>query len=180
MSRIGKLPIVLADGVQVKIAGSHIDVEGSKGKLSLDIANSDITAKVEDNKVIVERANDLKETKAAHGLYRVLINNMVIGVSKGYEKKLEIVGTGYKATVSGQDLVLNLGFSHDVKYPIPAGIKIAVEEGVKLTVSGIDKELVGHVSSQIRKYRPPEPYKGKGVKYADERIRRKAGKAAKK
>jgi large subunit ribosomal protein L6 len=105
---------------------------------------------------------------------------MVIGVSKGYEKKLEIVGTGYKAAVSGQDLVLNLGFSHDVKYPIPAGIKIAVEEGVKLTVSGIDKELVGHVSSQIRKYRPPEPYKGKGVKYADERIRRKAGKAAKK
>ncbi len=180
MSRIGKLPISLTDGVKVNITGNHVEVDGSKGKLALTIENPNIKAKVDGSQIIVERDNDLKETKAAHGLYRVLINNMVIGVTKGYEKKLEVVGTGYKAAVSGQELVFNLGYSHDIHFPIPKDIKITVEEGVKITVTGADKELVGHVCAQLRKFRPPEPYKGKGVKYVDEKIHRKAGKAAKK
>ena len=180
MSRIGKLPVLLTNGAKASVSGANVSVEGPKGKLALVITNENITAKVDGDKIIVERKNEDKETKAAHGLYRVMINNMVLGVTAGYEKKLEIVGTGYKATVSGQTLVLNLGFSHDVNFPIPAGIKIAIEEGVKLTVSGSDKELVGHVCAQIRKFRGPEPYKGKGIKYVDEVIRRKAGKAAKK
>lgn len=179
MSRIGKLPVKLTEQVKVNINGTHIAVEGPKGKLELVISEN-LSVKKEDLNLIIERKKEDSMTRAAHGLYRVLIDNMVTGVTKGYEKKLEIIGTGYKASVEGQNLVLNLGFSHSIKFPIPKDIKITVEENTKVTVAGIDKHLVGHVSSQIRKYRPPEPYKGKGVKYATEKIKRKAGKAAKK
>ncbi|HOJ62869.1 MAG TPA: 50S ribosomal protein L6 [Spirochaetota bacterium] len=181
MSRIGKLPIIIPDGVKVSVIDKNITIEGPKGKSSITLLDN-VKVKVEDNpkRIIVERSSDEKFDKASHGLFRVLINNVVIGVTKGFEKKLEIVGTGFKANMEGTNLVLNIGFSHPIKYPIPQGIKVAIEENTKITISGIDNQLVGHVASEIRKIRPPEPYKGKGIKYVDEKVRRKAGKAAKK
>lgn len=179
MSRIGKMPVEIPANVKVNVTDSNIVVEGQKGKLSLDYRPA-ITIENNGKEVVLTRKNELKETKALHGLYRVLLNNMVTGVSKGFERKLEINGTGFKAAVSGQKLTLNIGFSHVVEFTAPEGIKITVDDNTKLTVSGIDKQLVGHVASVIRGYRPPEPYKGKGIKYSDEVIRRKAGKAAKK
>ncbi len=179
MSRIGKLPVVIPANVKVNVRPTEVTVEGQKGKLNLSY-NPVITIESKENELILNRKNELKQTKSLHGLYRVMLNNMVLGVSKGFEKKLEINGTGYKAAVQGSKLILNLGYSHQVDFPIPEGIKIVVEENTKLTISGTDKQLVGHVASVIRGKRPPEPYKGKGVKYSDEVIRRKAGKSAKK
>jgi len=179
MSRIGKLPIEIPAQVKITNSEKKIIVEGPKGKMELDIDNA-ILVKNEGSKLIINRKSEEKNVRAAHGLYRVLIQNMVKGVTSGFEKKLEISGTGFKATVEGQNLVLNLGYSHIIKYPIPKDIKIVVEENVKINISGIDKHLVGFVASEIRKLRKPEPYKGKGIKYSDEKIRRKAGKAAKK
>lgn len=179
MSRIGKLPIEIPAQVKITNSEKKIVVEGPKGKMEMDI-DSNILVKNEGNKLLINRKSDEKNVRAAHGLYRVLIQNMVKGVSIGFEKKLEISGTGFKANVEGQNLVLNLGYSHIIKYPIPKDIKIVVEENVKINISGIDKHLVGFVASEIRKLRKPEPYKGKGIKYSNEKVRRKAGKAAKK
>lgn len=179
MSRIGKMPVMVPANVKVNITNGVVLVESQKGKLSLN-CKPVIEIENKGNEIVLSRKNELKETKALHGLYRVLIDNMIVGVTKGYEKKLEINGTGFKAAVAGQKLTLNIGFSHPVVYDIPEGVKVTVEEAVKLTVAGIDKHLVGHVASIIRSFRPTEPYKAKGIKYTDEVIRRKAGKAAKK
>lgn len=179
MSRIGKKPVTLPTGLKVDIKGNSLAVEGPKGKMSIEM-DSRISIENNNNEFVLSRKNELKETKALHGLYRVLINNMITGVMQGYEKRLEINGTGFKAAVSGQKLTLNIGYSHPVVYEIPEGIKIAVEDSVKLVISGVDKHLVGHVAAVIRDFRPCEPYKAKGIRYSDEVVRRKAGKAAKK
>lgn len=179
MSRIGKKPIILPTELKVDIKGNSLVVEGPKGKMSIEM-DSRISIENNNNEFSLSRKNELRETKALHGLYRVLINNMIIGVMQGYEKRLEINGTGFKAAVSGQTLTLNIGFSHPVVYEIPKGIKITVEDSVKLVISGVDKHLVGHVAAVIRDFRPCEPYKAKGIRYSDEVVRRKAGKAAKK
>ena len=179
MSRIGKLPVEMPTGVKYSKNGNNVTIEGPKGKLSLDIDN-DILVELDGQTLLVTRRENLNSKKSLHGLYRVLISNMVCGVSKGFEKKLEIIGTGFKANVTGDKLVLTIGYSHPVEFNIPAGIKITVEENTKLTIAGIDKQLVGQVAAVIRKFRKPEPYKGKGIKYSDEVIRRKAGKATKK
>lgn len=179
MSRIGKKPVVLPAGLKVDLKEKTLVVEGPKGKMSIEV-DSRISIENKDNEFFLSRENEQKETKALHGLYRVLISNMITGVMQGYEKKLEINGTGFKAAVAGQKLTLNIGFSHPVIYDIPEGIKITVEDSVKLVISGVDKHLVGHVAAVIRDFRPCEPYKAKGIRYSDEVVRRKAGKAAKK
>ena len=179
MSRIGKKPVALPAGLKVDIKGNSLAVEGPKGKMSMEF-DSRISIENKDNEFVLSRANEQKETKALHGLYRVLVSNMVTGVMQGYEKRLEINGTGFKAAVAGQKLTLNIGFSHPVVYDIPEGVKVAVEDSVKLVISGVDKHLIGHVAAVIRDFRPCEPYKAKGIRYSDEVVRRKAGKAAKK
>ncbi|MBZ0169985.1 50S ribosomal protein L6 [Candidatus Methylomirabilis lanthanidiphila] len=176
MSRIGRKPIQLSDQVKVEIAGSSISVQGPKGKLSLRLHPS-LAVKVEDNRLHCTRPTDNKLHRSLHGLSRTLIANMVEGVTKGFEKKLEMVGVGYRASVQGRNLSLMLGYSHPLIVPLPDGINVSVESQNLLTVSGSDKQQVGTVAAKIRSLRPPEPYKGKGVKYAGERIRRKAGKA---
>ena len=175
MSRIGKQPIVIPAKVKVEVKGGNVLVEGPKGKLSQFIPTR-ITAAVEKDKVIVSRQGDDAEAKALHGLTRALINNMVKGVSEGYVKKLEIHGVGFKAAVKGKQLDLALGFSHPILFNIPDQIKITVDENTKLTVEGPDKQVVGQVAAEIRDYYPPEPYKGKGVRYVGEHIVRKEGK----
>ena len=179
MSRIGKKPVVLPAGLKVDLKEKTLVVEGPKGKMSIEV-DSRISIENKDNEFFLLRENEQKETKALHGLYRVLISNMITGVMQGYEKKLEINGKCFKAAVAGQKLTLNIGFSHPVIYDIPEGIKITVEDSVKLVISGVDKHLVGHVAAVIRDFRPCEPYKAKGIRYSDEVVRRKAGKAAKK
>ncbi|HEY9746198.1 MAG TPA: 50S ribosomal protein L6 [Oculatellaceae cyanobacterium] len=183
MSRIGKSPVRIADNVEVKIDahpnGSTVTVKGPLGQLTRTF-RPEVSFALEGNQVIVSRKDDSREARSLHGLSRTLLNNMVLGVSTGFSKKLEIVGVGYRAQVQGNKLVLSLGYSHPVEVEAPAGITFKVEANTKLEVSGSDKELVGQVAALIRSKRPPEPYKGKGVKYADERIRRKAGKAGKK
>ncbi len=177
MSRLGKLPIILPEGTQVKIENNFIIVKGPKGELQEklhDLVKVDISR--EEVKVTVVDPESKKE-KAFWGLYRSLINNMVIGVNQGFEKKLEINGVGYRATLTGKKLVLNVGYSHPVEFTLPEEINAAVEGNV-ITMSGIDKQLVGEIAAQIRKTRKPEPYKGKGIKYIDEIVRRKAGKTA--
>ena len=178
MSRIGKLPIDIPAGVTVSVADRVVTVKGAKGELSLTVAQP-IDVKVEDNQVVVTRPDDERASRALHGLTRTLINNDIIGVSQGYSKGLEIVGTGYRVQQKGQSLELALGFSHPVTVEPPAGISFAVEGNNKITVSGISKQAVGECAANIRKIRKPEPYKGKGVRYAGEQIRRKAGKAGK-
>lgn len=178
MSRIGRKPITVPAGVEVKLDGNNITVKGAKGELSYEF-NSDITVAVEGNEIIVTRPSDDKEHRALHGLTRTLIANMVIGVSEGYSKTLEINGVGYRAQKQGKDLVMNLGFSHQVIVPEIDGITIEVPGPNQVIISGADKQLVGQFAADIRKKRPPEPYKGKGIKYAGEYIRRKEGKAAK-
>ena len=179
MSRIGKLPIAIPAGVKVIYNAPEIRVEGPKGKLSRSIMDG-VGVSVEDNAVTVTRADDSNKSRASHGLTRTLINNMVIGVSKGFETLLEINGVGYRAEVKGNVLNLSLGYSHPINFELPAGISVEVEKMTKLKVLGIDKELVGQTAAKIRDFRGPEPYKGKGVKYADETILRKAGKTGKK
>ena len=180
MSRIGRQPIVLPAGVTVTVGEDNlVTVKGKLGELSEKIRPC-ITVKVEGNEVLVTRANDEKEVRALHGLTRTLLNNMVVGVTEGYSKTLEIVGVGYRANKQGTTLNLNLGFSHPVTFSDGDGITFTVPNELTIVVSGIDKQKVGQVAAEVRAKRPPEPYKGKGVKYAGEYIRRKAGKAGKK
>jgi len=175
MSRIGKQPIAIPAKVKVDIKGQKINVEGPKGKLALDLPNR-TTAKVDGTNVLVTRQGDDSHAKALHGLSRALINNMVKGVSDGFAKKLEINGVGFKAAVAGKTITMSLGYSHPINYSIPEQIKVTVEENTKITIEGPDKQLVGKVAAELRSYYPPEPYKGKGVKYSDEHIQRKEGK----
>lgn len=177
MSRIGKQPIQLPSGVTVEMDDKFITVNGPKGTLK-QFAMPGVKVAQNEQELVVTRDNDEKMTRARHGLMRSLVSNMVTGVSKGYEKKLEINGVGYRVAMQGQDLKFNLGFSHDVIYKVPAGIQVSVEQNV-VTVSGIDKQQVGQVAAEIRALKKPEPYKGKGIKYADERIIRKSGKSGK-
>lgn len=178
MSRIGRLPISVPAGVEVAVDGSMVKVNGPKGALTQTVA-APITVVVEDGTVQVSRPNDERESRALHGLTRTLIANMVQGVSEGYSKQLEIVGTGYRVQAKGANLEFALGYSHPVPFEAPDGITLSVEGSNKVTVAGIDKQQVGQVAAKIRKLRLPDPYKGKGVRYAGEQIRRKAGKAGK-
>jgi large subunit ribosomal protein L6 len=176
MSRIGKKIIELPAKVKLNVAGDGaVSVEGPKGKLSWTLPKQ-IKAHVDQNKVEVSRESEERKVRALHGLSRALLNNMITGVSTGFVKDLEIQGVGFKAAVKGPILDLNLGFSHDIHFPIPQGIKITVAENTKIKVEGIDRQLVGQVAADIRAYYPPEPYKGKGVRYAGEQIQRKEGK----
>lgn len=179
MSRIGKLPIPVPAGVEVKIDGSVVSVKGPKGSLSHTVA-APITVALEENTVVVTRPDDERNSRSLHGLTRTLISNLVTGVTTGYSKGIEIVGTGYRVTAKGSDIEFALGYSHPIYVKAPAGITFTVEGNTKLTVSGIDKQQVGEVAANLRKLRKPEPYKGKGVRYAGEVVRRKAGKAGKK
>ena len=176
MSRIGRKPIPLPKGVTVTVLDSEVTVKGAKGTLQFRTLPN-IQVAVEDSQVLVTRANDDKPVRAAHGMTRAILNNMVTGVSSGFEKVLEIVGVGYRAQMQGKNLVLSLGFSHPVEVEPPAGIEFACESPIKIVVRGIDRQLVGQVASNIREYRPPEPYKGKGIRYSGEFVIRKAGKA---
>jgi len=176
MSRIGNKPVEIPDKVKVNVGDDGaVSVEGPKGKLSWKLPR-DISAKIDNNKVSLARTAETRSVKALHGLSRALVHNMVQGVSEGFTKQLEIEGVGFKAAVQGQNLNLSLGFSHPVLFPIPKEIKITVTDNTKLMIQGIDKKLVGQVAADIRRYYPPEPYKGKGVRYAGEQIRRKEGK----
>lgn len=177
MSRIGKLPVTVPAGVEVKIDDSNVvSVKGPKGQLQEKISSL-ITVEVKDGVLSVTRANDTKEARSAHGLSRTLINNMVDGVTNGYSKKLQLLGVGYKAEKKGNTLVMNLGYSHPIEMPDPEGIKTEVTSPTEIVVSGISKALVGNYAAVIRKWRKPEPYKGKGIRYEGEIVRRKEGKA---
>ncbi len=179
MSRIGRMPVVLPDGVEVQIKGSHVRVKGPKGELQHTFP-ADMKISLEDGEVNVNRPSDAKHHRSLHGMTRAIINNMVVGVSTGFEKILEVNGVGYRAELSGKNLVLNVGYSHPVEVEPPEGINFEVDTRTRqIKVAGYDKQVVGQVAADIRKIRPPEPYKGKGIKYLDERIRRKAGKAGK-
>jgi large subunit ribosomal protein L6 len=175
MSRIGKKPVPLPKGVTASVDGKLVKVKGPKGELSVKLV-PEVDAKVEADGITVTPNKDMDRARQMWGLSRTLVNNLVVGVTQGFQQKLEINGVGYRAAVQGKNLNLQLGFSHDVAYPIPAGITITAEKPTQLTVAGIDKQLVGQVAAEIRNYRRPEPYKGKGVKYAEEHIRRKEGK----
>lgn len=177
MSRIGKLPIALPSGVTITVDPTEITVAGPKGTLK-QFTMDGITVKQEDNQVVVSRANDEPKLRAKHGLMRALINNMVVGVSQGFSKKLEINGVGYRVNMQGADLKFNLGFSHDVIFKLPAGVTATTEQNV-ITVNGISKQQVGQAAAEIRALKKPEPYKGKGIKYEGERIIRKSGKSGK-
>jgi large subunit ribosomal protein L6 len=175
MSRIGKQPVPIPAKVKVEVKGQKIHVEGPKGKLNFDIPVR-TTAKVDGANVLVSRDGEDAQAKALHGLTRSIINNMLLGVSTGFVKKLEIQGVGFKAAVQGKNVNLSLGYSHPINYPIPDQIKVTVEENTKVTIEGPDKQVVGLVAAELRSYYPPEPYKGKGVRYSDEKVIRKEGK----
>ena len=175
MSRIGKQPIAIPPKVKVEVKGQQVFVEGPKGKLNWELPRR-TSLKVESGKVVVSREGDDARAKALHGLSRALVNNMVRGVSEGFIKKLEIQGVGFKAAVADNKVTMSLGYSHPIVYPIPAQIKVTVEENTKLTIEGPDRQSVGQVAAELRSFYPPEPYKGKGVRYADERVIRKEGK----
>lgn len=179
MSRIGKMPIDLPEGVKVDIAGPNVSVSGDKGNLNQSF-HPDMVIKMDDGRLVVERPSDSRQHRSLHGLTRSLLNNMVIGVSQGYMKKLQIEGVGYRAEVVENSLVLNVGYSHKVKIDPPDHVEFVTEaRGKEIIITGIDKQVVGEISANIRKVRPPEPYKGKGIRYEGEYVRRKAGKAAK-
>ena len=178
MSRIGRLPIAVPSGVDVTIDGRTLTVKGPKGTLTREL-HPDIAVSREDDRLVVTRPTEQKTHKQLHGLTRTLVNNMVVGVTDGYRKSLEITGVGYRAAKVGDKLQLNLGYSHPIEIAPPQGISFEVETPTRLAVVGIDKELVGQIAAQVRSTRKPEPYKGKGVRYAGEQIRRKAGKAGK-
>ncbi|MFP6627345.1 MAG: 50S ribosomal protein L6 [Deltaproteobacteria bacterium] len=177
MSRIGKMPIPLPSGVTVKMENGLVQVKGSKGELSTPLLEG-MTLTQESEQVVIERASDSRQHRAIHGLMRRLVANMVEGVSSGFDKKLEIQGVGYRAEAKGNVLNLTLGYSHPIAYQLPEGISAKVDGQTAITISGIDRQLVGEVAAGVRKLRPPEPYKGKGIRYAGEQVRRKAGKAA--
>ena len=178
MSRIGKNPISVPNGVEVKIDGQDVAVKGPKGELSVSIAEP-ITVSLDDGVVTVARPNEERESRSLHGLSRTMINNMIVGVTDGYSKALEIVGTGYRVQAKGSNLEFALGYSHSITVEPPEGISFTVDGQTKLAVHGIDKQLVGETAANIRKLRKPEPYKGKGVRYVGENVRRKVGKAGK-
>ena len=175
MSRIGKQPIAIPPKVKVEVKGQKIFVEGPKGRLDWELPRR-TSLKVQDGKIVVSRAGDAAQAKALHGLSRALVNNMVRGVTEGFVKKLEIQGVGFKAAVQGKNVNLVLGFSHPINYAIPDQIKVTVEENTKLTIEGPDRRLVGQVAAELRSFYPPEPYKGKGVRYVGEHVQRKEGK----
>ncbi len=177
MSRIGRMPIPVPATVKMKQEGKHIAVEGPKGKLALTLPGQ-LSASVKDGKMVIERTSDTKTVKALHGLYRALTMNMVKGVTDGFSKELEIVGVGYRAAVQGKQLTLTVGFSHPVVLPLPEGITVETPKPTTVIIKGFDKQAVGQFAANIRRVAPPEPYKGKGIKYVGEVIRRKAGKAA--
>ncbi len=176
MSRIGKKPIGIPDGVTIEIAKGEVQAKGPKGTLRCVVPDG-IGAKLKDGTLVFERSDDTKTSRARHGLARALANNMIVGVSAGFSKQLEIEGVGYRADVKGKVLNLLLGFSHPVTMDIPEGLKVAVEGNTKLSIEGVDKQMVGQFAADVRSLRPPEPYKGKGIRYHDEHIRRKVGKA---
>jgi len=175
MSRIGKQPITIPEKVKVDVKGQKVFVEGPKGKLDFELPRR-TAIKVDGKNVLVSRQGDDAEARALHGLSRSIVNNMVKGVSEGFVKKLEIQGVGFKAAVQGKNVNLSLGYSHPLNYPIPEQIKVTVEENTKLTIEGPNKQVVGQVAAEIRSFYPPEPYKGKGVRYSDEKVVRKEGK----
>lgn len=175
MSRIGMKPISVPAGVKVTINGKEVVTEGKLGKMTVILPEA-VSAVVEDNEVKVSRVSDEGNNKALHGLFRSLIKNNIVGVSEGYKKELQIVGVGYKAVLAGTKLTLSLGYSHDIVYQVPEGIKIQITDATKLLISGVDKQLVGEVAASIRKFKKPEPYKGKGVRYSDEHVVIKPGK----
>ena len=175
MSRIGRRPVEIPKGVKIDVQGSNVKVQGSKGALDLQLLEG-ISIDITDNQLCVNRASDDKQSMMRHGLIRALLNNMVKGVSEGFQKDLEIIGVGFKAQVQGKKLVLNLGFSHPVEFNIPDGITIESAKPTQLSVKGIDKQLVGEVAAEIRAFYKPEPYKGKGIRYVGEYVRKKAGK----
>lgn len=175
MSRVGKNPVVLPQGVTANISGQSIKVKGPKGELSLEV-HDNVEAKLEGSEITVSPKNEERQTRALWATMQRRIKNMVIGVSTGYEKNLEIEGVGYRSNLQGKELVLQLGFSHDIRYPVPEGITIAVDKQTAIKITGIDKEKVGQVAAEIRGYKPPEPYKGKGIRYVGEYIIRKEGK----
>jgi large subunit ribosomal protein L6 len=177
MSRVGKEPIKIAQGVKVQVSGAQLNVEGPKGKLSM-ILPKNISINQDKEVINVVRANDEKETASLHGTTRSLLRNMVVGVSEGFKRELDIIGVGYRAAVKGDTLTLNLGYSHQVEYKLPKGINCVVDKNTHLVLTGSDKMLLGMVASKIRSFREPEPYQGKGVKYTEERIIRKQGKSA--
>src|SRR5215469_3096351 len=179
MSRIGKLPVAVPSGVNVTLDDGEVLVKGPKGELRQSILSRVVDVKMEDGKVVVERKGEAREHRAAHGLTRTLIANMIEGVSKGYRKSLEIQGVGFRVAKSGEKLNLSLGFSHPVVFEPPKGIALTVEGQTKIHVEGIDKQAVGQVAAEIRALRPPEPYKGKGIRYSGEFVRKKLGKAGK-
>lgn len=179
MSRIGKLPVSVPAGVEVSINGNEVTVKGPKGELTRSFYSALTIEQAEDGSIVVTRPDDERDSRAQHGLTRTLINNMVVGVSEGYSKTLELVGVGYRAAIKGDKLEMNLGFSHPVIIDKPEGITFECPDQAKIVVSGIDKQQVGQVAADIRKWRKPEPYKGKGIRYQGEHIRRKEGKTAK-
>jgi large subunit ribosomal protein L6 len=175
MSRIGKHPVAIPAGVQAALAGQVLNISGSKGKLSLTVSN-DVTATIADGHITIAPKDESKHARAMWGTTRALVNNMVTGVSAGFTRTLEINGVGYRAAVQGRTLNLQLGYSHDIPYPIPQDIQIVCERPTSIAITGADKQRVGQIAAEIRAYRGPEPYKGKGIKYAEETIRRKEGK----
>lgn len=178
MSRIGKAPVVFDNTVKVDLTPSNeVVIKGAKSSMKIGM-KSEVTAKIDGNKIVLLRKDDSKESRSLHGLYRALIQNAVIGVTKGFTKGLDLQGVGYRANVTGKKLELSLGFSHPVVFEIPEGIEIKVEKQTNLTITGANRELVGQVAAKIRSFRPPEPYLGKGIRYTGEQIRRKAGKSA--
>ena len=179
MSLIGLKPITIPAGVDVNVNGTTVTVKGPNGTLSMD-AHPNMTVSIEGSEVIVSRPNDDKENRSLHGLTRTLIHNMIVGVTEGFKKNLEVNGVGYRVQMQGNNLVMNLGFSHQVTMEAPEGIKVECPSANAIVISGADKQMVGQFAAQVREKRPPEPYKGKGIKYAEEHIRRKEGKAGKK
>ncbi len=175
MSRIGKIPVAVPEGVTASVDGQKVTAKGPKGELVF-VVNDEVLVKLEDGSVCVDPRDETKDARAKWGMSRTMIDNIMIGVKEGFEKKLEINGVGYRAAMAGSDLKLALGFSHDVIYKVPEGISVACPKPTEIVVTGIDKQKVGQTAAEIRRYRPPEPYKGKGVKYADETIFRKEGK----
>ena len=180
MSRVGKQPITIIDGVEVTLSGNTVTAKGAKGELKVDFEADFVQVKIEDGLITVTRTNDSKTARARHGLYRSLIENIMIGVKEGFSKSLEIKGVGYRAALKGKVLEMNLGFSHPINFEIPEGIEVTFAEKNNniFTISGIDKQLVGQTAADIREFRKPEPYKGKGIRYTDEYVLRKPGKAA--
>ncbi len=175
MSKIGKRPVAIPTGVTATVTGQTVKVKGPKGELSV-VMNDNVTPKLDKNQIVFEKKGEEKQDQASWGLYRALVNNLVTGVTKGFEKKLEINGVGYRAAMQGKNLSLSLGYSHDVIYEVPAGVTVATPKPTEIVVSGVDRQKVGQVAAEIRSYRKPEPYKGKGVKYEGEFIFRKEGK----